>query len=517
LPTLNRTAEVDSRLLNELRTAADDLLIEAPSDADGESDTIRFTQQAGPFERYERELQVETIEPDRHRVSERVEFRLAAPFWRPLVHLAIRFSFRRRFRDPVAVRRHLPWWAPPSRFDQRNATVLSLLAAVSMVVAYLGVLLSQTITFAADEFGASDRTQGTTLAAVRVGVFLALGLITLADRVGRKPILVGAVFAAVLVTATGAFAPSLFWYGASQAAARAFTTAAAVIVGIIAAEEVPAGARAYAVSILALVGALGSGVAVWFLFVADLDPRGWRILFLLPLFTLPALWRFARALPESIRFRAHVETGSGAIGGRIDRRRFVLVALLAFLLLFFNQPASQFRNEFLRDERGFTAVQITLFTVFTNAPAGIGVYVGGRLADAHGRRIVGAVALVAGTILTVISYRVSGTALWVWGVVNAVVSPAVVPALGVYSSELFATARRGRANGLMTLIAVVGSSSGLLVAGYLADSLGGLGSALPLLAIAPIVLAGIVLTSFPETAGAELETLNPSDRRPDQA
>jgi hypothetical protein len=62
---------------------------------------------------------------------------------------------------------------------------------------------------------------------------------------------------------------------------------------------------------------------------------------------------------------------------------------------------------------------------------------------------------------------------------------------------------------------VAGSAFGLLVAGTLSDRLGGqLGPALALLALGPIVVAALVLFRYPETAGRELEDINPEDRSP---
>ena len=57
---------------------------------------------------------------------------------------------------------------------------------------YLGTVVTQTITYATDGFGASDSAQGNLLAAVRVGVLLALVIVALADRRGRRRLVLGA-------------------------------------------------------------------------------------------------------------------------------------------------------------------------------------------------------------------------------------------------------------------------------------------------------------------------------------
>ena len=87
----------------------------------------------------------------------------------------------------------------------------------------------------------------------------------------------------------------------------------------------------------------------------------------------------------------------------------------------------------------------------------------------------------------------------------------IVPALGVYRPELFPTALRGRAAGLIEIITVAGSAVGLLTVGALADRWGSFGGPMAVAAVAPLVVAVLVMTRFPETAHHTLEDLNPED------
>jgi MFS family permease len=384
------------------------------------------------------------------------------------------------------------------------------LCVLALLGGYLGTLITQTITFAADRFDADEAAQGLTLALVRIGVLLALVITALSDRRGRRHLLLVTATAAVIAAATGALAPSLAWLGASQTIARGLATALGLLIGIVAAEELPAGSRAYGVSVLALSAGLGAGMCVWALPLADLGPDGWRILYVIPLAALPLLLRVGRLLPETQRFHDHrVDTGV-----RADPARLRLLAGAGFLFSLFLAPATQFQNEFLRAERGFSAARITAFTLITSTPATIGIAVGGRLADVRGRRAVAAVGLTGGVGFTVAAYLSSGWPLWTFSALGSVIAAATVPALGVYGPELFPTSQRGRANGIITLVGVVGSSAGLLLAGYLARELGSLGAAMAVLAIGPLALVVLVLTRFPETAHKELEELNPGDVRP---
>lgn len=476
----------------------DGLVREAPA-GDGS-----FTVEVGPFRTYRRAVEMRPVGDGRHEVTSTVEFRLALPYFSWLLALPVRHALRKAGAPR-------PWWGPADLLDARSTTVLGALCSASIVAGYIGTSITQTITFAADDFGlVDDRPQSTALAVARLAIFLAIGLVSLADRRGRRKLLLVAALGACLVSATTALAPSLPWFTASQTVTRGFSTALALLIAIVAAEEMPAGARAFAVSVLGMSAALGAGMCVWFLPLADVDEGGWRILFVLPLLALPLLRGLRRTLPESKRFTAtHARARIAGHGGRL-----ALLGTSTFCLQLFTAPASQLQNEFLRDERGYTALGISLFTIATSTPAGIGVVIAGKLADVHGRRVIGAIGVIGGVGATVVMYLTAGASMWASSIVGSIVGGATIPALGVYGPELFPTGVRARANGMLVVTGTAGSVVGLLIAGFLSDRLDSLGSALGLLAVGPAVVALLVLTRYPETARIELEDLNPEDRVP---
>jgi MFS family permease len=490
---LTRTLPAADARSQHLWEPRDDVVVERV-DGDG-----RFVASTGPFSTYQRAL---TTDPG-GTVTEVIDFTLA-----PLVYqVPFGLLLRRSLAHPPA-RGTKPFWAPPETTDAAAATTIGALCTLALVFGYLGTLLSQTITFAADELGASKADQGATLAAVRIGVLAALALTALADRRGRRQMLLITAYAACVVTAIGALTPDLVTLGATQAVVRGLTTAGAVLLTIVAAEEMPSGSRAFAISLLTMAGALGVGVCLWALPLADTGVRGWRLIFALGLLGLPLVRLVSRHLQESRRFVVtHLDVSMAGHG-----RRFWLLAASALLLSLFTAPAGQLMNEFLRDERGFSAARISLFTVLTNTPGALGIIIGGRLADTRGRRLVGAIGVAGGTALTVGMVLAGGWPMWALSVLGAVIGAATVPALGVYGPELFPTSLRGRANGIIAILGVTGSVIGLLVAGVLSDRWGGLGPALAVLSVGPALMAVLVLVAYPETAHRELEDLNPEDR-----
>lgn len=486
---------------DRLHEPRDDALVREVEEAPG-----RFGLAEGPFGAYRRTV----TDEDDGQVRVTVEFDIRPQFWGRLFVPGMK-------RELVASHHRwhqAPWWAPPGRLDRRAADVLGLLCTISIVGGYLGTVITQTATFAADEFGVGTGAQADLLSAVRLSVVITLALSVLADRIGRRRIVSLAAVAGIVATAVGALAPSMLGLGATQTVARGFAGALLLMIAIISAEEMPPGSRAWAVSVLAMCQALGAGMCLWALPLADIGGDGsssWRALFVLPLLYLPLVVLVHRYLPESRRYEAvaHAAAPPARLAGH--GRRFWLLATTLFLLALFATPASQLGNDFLKEARGFSGTQIAVFTLVTATPAGIGIVLGGRLADVRGRRVVGAFGVAAGTVLSVIAFASVGWSLWMWTLLQNVVSAVVVPALGVYRPELFPTGARGRAAGALEAFALLGAVAGLQLVGRLVDDGWTYASAFALAAVAPLAVAVLVRTSFPETARLTLEDINPED------
>ena len=487
--------------------------------ADEFSGTYEFDASDGAFTHYRRTLSVarKSGTATSYEITETTSFRLSIPFWAGLLNLLVKREFGRpRLASPSQL-----WWMPSQRLDERSGHVLGVLCLMSLVTGYLGVLLSQTLTFVADEFNADKGTQGIVLSAVRLGIPLAFGITFLADRLGRQPLLRFGLVGAYLVTAITAASAGIWMFGISQGVARGLVTASALLIGIIAAEEMPAGVRAYAASILSMCAGLGAGVMVWFIWVADLSLTAWRFLYLIPLLAAPGLVWMLRALPETRRYEIASPTSSDPVADNPPTanpdmmHRLLLLGGALFLVSIFTTPASQFLNEYLRDERDFSGVQLVAFQLLTNTPAGISLYLAGRWADKRGRRQIAMVALLGMAAFTTLKFSAAGWPMWGWGLGSSLFAAAMVPVIGVYGPELFATSQRGRSNGILTVIGVAGGALGLLLVGQLAERWDSFGQVFAIFSFAPLAVIALVFFLFPETAQQELETLNPTDKAPD--
>ena len=70
---------------------------------------------------------------------------------------------------------------------------------------------------------------------------------------------------------------------------------------------------------------------------------------------------------------------------------------------------------------------------------------------------------------------------------------------------------RSRSTGLIAIAFAAGGVTGLAATGLLSQAIGTIGPALAVMAVGPLGLVVLIVTRYPETAGRELEDLNPGD------
>ena len=387
--------------------------------------------------------------------------------------------------------------------------VLWLLALASIPFAFVNTLFTQTVSFAADDFGRTDSAIGVGAAITRWGVIIVPPIALFADRIGRRTMLVAAAWAAPLSAASGALAPNFEWLVVSQSLARPLALVINVLILVILTEEMSRETRARSVGLVAIASSVGAGVAVAALPLADTSDAGWRWLYLLSLIWLPVAFVLQRQLRETQRFtRVHTFTDSMPVA-RVSRSRLFTQILAAFLISVFIASASVYFVNYLRDERNYNALMVSIFTIVTAMPAGFGLIIGGRIADRRGRRQVGAFSLAIGTLLVVVAFATAGPAMWISQLVGGFFLGISFPALGVYRGEMFPTAHRSAGAATVTACGLIGGSLGLIAAGQLLARGWSYGEVMATLALAPILVMVLVLTKFPETVHRELEDITP--------
>jgi MFS family permease len=466
----------------------------------------------------------------------RVELRTPAPprlpyFWWA-VSPCLWWERRRNLRE-VARRlgaevpeRWRPRWlptlriGPPVPFTEREAAHLTTVAAAMALASFGGSLFTQDLDYIGDAFGASDRRLGIALAVARVGVVVAVVAGIAADRVGRRRIFLACTVGVCIVSGLSALAPTLALFTVPQVVSRGLFNACLSLSTILVIEAAPERARAWAGGMLGLAASSGFALGVLLLPISDLGRQAWRIHYAMVFAGLVLVPGIARQLRESPRFErvldpAHPPTSRTATVRRVMAhrygRRFVLLAVLTYALQVFTAPASQFGNRYLRNERGFSGFDITVFRTVTAGLTGLlGVLIGSRLAETKGRRTMALICSVLAIATTMVFYTTGGISLWVANTVGTVAGGMAVPAVASFGTELFPTDARGTATGMLTVVGVLGSATGLILAGVLRDPLGSLGRSIAVLGVLPIIAIVALLHRLPEASGHTLDEVSPT-------
>ncbi|HVM41254.1 MAG TPA: MFS transporter, partial [Acidimicrobiia bacterium] len=194
--------------------------------------------------------------------------------------------------------------APPVPFDERQTRSVATACAIALVTGTGASLFGTNIDFIGDSFDASDQALGIAGAVTRVGVVIGLVLTAMADRRGRRLLLIVSVAGVSLSSLVSAVAPNLELFTAAQTVNRGLFNTAFIVAAIVVVEEAPEGARAYAVAMLALARGAGAGISTLIHPLADLGPEAWRAAFALHAASILLIPAFARTLPETVRYTA---------------------------------------------------------------------------------------------------------------------------------------------------------------------------------------------------------------------
>ena len=385
-----------------------------------------------------------------------------------------------------------------------------MLALASLSSAFINTLFTQTVVYAAKEFDISNTQQGVAAAIVRWGIVITIPLVALADRRGRRKLMIALAWIAPLVTSLGALSPNFAFLVATQTVGRPLGLTLDVLIAVVLIEEMPRDRRAIATGLLAIVSGLGAGIAVATLPFADIAQWSWRLSYVTTIVWVLIAFSLKKHLPETQRFTERI--GREVVDDRLNKARLTNICIVVFLTNIFIASISIFQNRYLDEERGYSAFSVALFTAATSVPGVIGLLLGGRVADARGRRILASTMVPLGALLFTLSFTYHGAAMWATAIGGGIALAFSYPALAVYRGELFPTHRRSLAGGLIMTSALVGGSIGLITTGQMVDGDFSYGATISLMAIGPLIASILVYVKFPETANKELEEINQGDR-----
>ena len=419
-----------------------------------------------------------------------------------------------------------PWWtfavpypgAMPN-LSRKQWGIMGLLAAAELFDHYdagiMGLALSQIqVGLAIPE----NEIAGVT-AIIRLGMVPAFLLTMMADRMGRRRLLLATVLGFTVCTGATAFVRDATDFMVLQFLARVFIAGETMLAVVVLAEELDAKDRGFGIGLLGALGALGHGLAAIVFGFVEILPFGWRALYAFGVVPLLFLAWFRRRLPETQRFEAHRATMQAASLAdhlrpvlnlvRMYPRRMGVLSAAIIPFDFVVATAFTFMPKTLQEVHGYSPGNVAVLFLTAGGLGILGNIYAGILGDRFGRKPVMCAGMVLNAIAIVGFYNASGwwlPPLWILAVFTITGVGVLFKALG---SELFPTSYRSTASGMRGVVGTLAAVAGLALEGPLYEIMGS--HALAITAMTPVLVLPPLLIAFllPETASRELEDISP--------
>ncbi len=391
----------------------------------------------------------------------------------------------------------------------RHRTLLLMVGTTSLFEGYDRFIASLALPYIGHDLGADEGALGYALAAIRLGALVAILFGRMADRYGRRRLLIMSVVAYTLATAATGFSSGLIDFALFQLVATIFLTTELALSQVIIAEEFPPRMRGFGQGMLGAFGAFGSGMAAMLFPILQRTDFGWRGMYLIGVLPLLIIAALQRNLPETTRWqRARTDAvarGRDLLGPRW-RTPFLLLTLLGAVASAAAAPAFSFASYRATTAMQWNPGQVSAMILGGGSVGFIGYFLLGRLSDSLGRRLIGCCGVIGGAIAIATFYRtdylLAAFALLTFS------ESGVLIAINSLGTELFPTDLRATAKAWLTNAATIGALIGLGAVGALSNIEGGHATVIS-------ILAGVLLLHAPlfflmrETRHAELEEIEP--------
>ncbi len=404
--------------------------------------------------------------------------------------------------------------------DPRHWRILVLLGTANAFNVYAASLLGLALRQIQHALGVAESDLGRLAAIVSLGVAPAALLTVVADRVGRRRILLLTILGFSTCTALTGVARTAAEFVAFQLAARVFVAAEALLAVVVIAEEFDARTRGWGIGLLGVAGGSGHLLAAVAFAGIDRVPLGWRALFLLggaPLALLPWL---RRNLTETARFERHRQTRR-----RLGRFRAAIQPLASLVAMypgrlgalsaallptaFAMATAVTFHSKFLQDAHGYAPADVALLYLGAGVLGVIGNIAAGGLADRFGRKPVLVTGLLANLVAAGAFYNAPGAWIVLAFGVLVFTLPVIQVLYAAVGSELFPTSYRSTASGVRAVMFTLGAAIGLWCEGHLYDATGSHDAAVTRILAAGFIAPLVIGLFVPETAARDLDEIAP--------
>jgi MFS family permease len=424
-----------------------------------------------------------------------------------------------------------PWWSriiptKPPPLDAGHWNILGLVLVGEITAQYAASLLVMALPQIQAGLSIPEAEVGSIGGSLRLGMVLTILVTALADRMGRRRMLLVSIALMCVATAASGLARTGGEFLAVQLVARIFMGAVFMLGTVVIAEEFSANDRGWGIGALSMLGSVGYASGMGFYAAIDWMSSGWRILHfvcLAPLLVLPLL---AQRMPETQRFSEGAGARKSAAlvnslwktlsspflslasGGRT---RIIALSVFAFSFEMVGWPVLVLLSKHLQDQHSYAPGEVSLVMLVGGLVGIIGNLAAGQWSDRIGRRPVAVGMLALLTAGSVMMFQSTG--LWIiigWAGASFALTGGNV-LLSALANELFPTGGRSTAAGLRVSVASLGGAVGFYIEAAVYD--GSHGDAVMWL-LPALALAAVAIVFLPEAAGLELEDAAP-DARPE--
>jgi MFS family permease len=400
---------------------------------------------------------------------------------------------------------------PPAGLASTDKKFLLLLAAAFFIAQYDMSVLSLALPDMQKSFNISEQDLGKVIGAARLGALPAIFLALLADRIGRRRLLMVTLLGLSIAAGATGFVRTTEQFIAVQFCSRAFATAEEIIAVIYVLEMLPARQRGWGVGVMAAMGGLGSGAASLLYAAVDFLPGGWRGLYIIAALPILYIAWLRRLLPESTLFERHVKKDVKQLFWqpmleiyRSQRREMVAIAIIAAMFSFQLSATVNFMSKYLQETHHYAPPQVSLLFIVAGSIALFGTTVAGRISDQVGRRPTLVVALIMNCLANIAFYNTGGFLMPLAWIAALFSFFAVEVMMNTMGGELFTTRCRSTASTLRSIASMFAAVAGLAIEGTLFNLLGSHAAAISLLCLSSLLAIPVIILMLRETSQTEL-------------
>ena len=359
--------------------------------------------------------------------------------------------------------------------DRRQRVTLIWAGLAVVLAGFEGSILILALPAIARDFHASTPALSALGSILAIGTLGAVPLAMLADRFGRRRLIAIGVAGFSLVNFASAFVPSLAGLAFLRLFAVCFEVLVVGVATALVVEEAPTPSRGQAVSVLALLSGVGTGISV--IAYPILAPN-WRLLFFVS---------GVRVTGSALRLLMQAPW----------RPRVLILAAMFALLAVLLEPAGLLYTVYASAVLRWSPTEISVLIVVSGIAGAVSYLAGGYLTDRFGRRGPAIGLTIATAAASSLSFATGTVGFFAGNVLWSGFSSAATPVFGAWSGELFPTRARATAEAAIALAGAIGSIAGLQAVGLLSTSTG-LGGAIELGGVAAVGGA-LLLFLLPET------------------